>query len=502
VRWTHRLVATLIVVALALVAATTRAAAADVQPDQDRPNVLLICVDDLRPQLGCYGHAEMWTPAIDQLAREGRLFDRHYVQVPTCGASRAALLTGRYPARPGAYDNGALATRPMEEAAHSVSLPQLFKQHGYRTVSIGKISHEPSGLRPDGSPELPFSWDEIATPTGKWGTAWNAFFAYADGSTRIPGKSPSTERADVPDDGYPDGLIAEAAVKKLRDLKDRPFFLAVGFFKPHLPFNAPKQYWDRYDPAKLPTPPDPNPPQGIDPAISLHKSPELTPRYTGLAKPGTVSDAEARHLRQGYDACVSYADAQVGKVLTALDDLGLRDKTIVVLWGDHGWHLGDHGVWGKHTLYEVALRSPLIIRTPKPVSPGQPAHGLVETVDIYPTLADLCGLTPPGPLDGKSLVPLLANPAAPGKPAAFGFWAGGRAHTIRTDRYRFTQWTAPRDRSKVIQVELYDYQVDPNETRNVAAQHPDIVRKLTASLRATVPLLRPEHGSHQGSRSR
>jgi arylsulfatase A-like enzyme len=469
------------------------AAAAGIAPRAAPLNVLMICVDDLRPQLGCYGHSEMVTPAMDRLAREGRQFNRQYVQVPTCGASRAAMLTGLYPARPDAYDNGALATRPAAEAAAGISLPQLFKQNGYHTVSIGKITHEPSGLRADGRPELPFSWDEIESPAGKWGSAWNAFFGYADGSTRIVNKSPATEAADVLDDGYPDGLIAQAAMEKLRELKDRPFFLAVGFYKPHLSFNAPRQYWDLYDPQKLPAPPNPAPPRGVDPAISLHKSTELTPRYTGLATPGIVTEAEARHLRQGYDACVSYVDAQVGKVLDELDRLGLRERTIVVLWGDHGWHLGEDGIWGKHTLYEVALRSPLIVRTPDAAAPGEAADGIVETVDLYPTLAELCHLNAPANLDGRSFAALLADPKAPGKAAAFGFWARGRAHSIRTDRYRLTIWKSARDPSRIVQVELYDHVADPDETQNIAAEHEAIVRELSAQLQATVPLLRSEH---------
>lgn len=303
-----------------------------------RKNVLFIAVDDLRPQLHCYGREEMVTPNIDRLAADGRMFRRHYVQVPTCGASRCAMLTGRYPSQPGQYDNEAFETLPREGPAIA-SLPGMFRAHGYRTVSIGKITHSPDGRRDDGQDELPFAWDETGVPSGPWKTGWDAFFAYADGSTRIPGQTPATERADVSDDGYPDGLIADAAIAELNELQGQPFFLAVGFFKPHLPFNAPTKYWDLYDPAVLPAATNPQAPMNVDPAISLHKSSELTPRYTGLKEPGVVSEAEARNLQHSYRACVSYVDAQIGRVLEELDHLGLRENTIVVLWGDHGWHL-------------------------------------------------------------------------------------------------------------------------------------------------------------------
>jgi iduronate 2-sulfatase len=455
-----------------------------------RLNVLFIAIDDLRPQLHCYGREEMVTPNLDNLAAESRLFEHHYVQVPTCGASRCALLTGRYPDRPEAYDNDAFGRLPREESQAAASLPQLFRTHGYRTVSIGKVTHSPDGAREDGEAELPFSWDEFGVPSGKWRSGWSAFFAYADGSTRVPGMTPATEHADVPDDGYPDGLIAEAAITKLNELKDRPFFLAVGFFKPHLPFNSPDRYWDLYAADTVPAARYTQAPKNVDPEISLHKSSELTPRYTGLAQPGVVTTEEGAHLRHAYASCVSYVDAQVGRVLAELRRLGLDKNTVVVVWGDHGWHLGEHGIWGKHTLHEVALRSPLIVLTPGMAAPGESASGIVEAVDLYPTLAELCGLVPPGGIDGRSFARMLNDPHAPGKPAAFGFWAAGRAHSVRTARYRFTRWTAPHEPTHVIQAELYDHDADPEETVNIAADHPDLVQELDTQLHQKIPLLR------------
>jgi arylsulfatase A-like enzyme len=455
-----------------------------------RPNVLFIAVDDLRPQLHCYGRSEMVTPNIDRLAAEGRLFSRHYVQVPTCGASRCAMLTGQYPSQPGDYDNNAFLRLPSEEPQAAISMPRLFRTHGYKTVSLGKITHAPDGRREDGTLELPFAWDSAGVPAGKWKTGWDAFFAYADGSTRIPGQTPATERADVSDEGYPDGLIADAAIAELNELQGEPFFLAVGFFKPHLPFNAPAQYWDLYNPDRLPAPASTRPPTNVDPAISLHASGELTPRYTGLDQPGTVSEDEARRLRHAYSACVSYVDAQIGRVLDEVDRLGLSDNTIIVLWGDHGWHLGEHGVWGKHTLHDVALHSPLIVRVPNMTAPGTATDALVESVDIFPTLAKICRLPAPADLDGASFAEVLSNPESLGKETVLGFWAGGRAHSIRTPRYRFTQWQERGEEGQVLQTELYDHQQDPGETQNIAAAHPEITGPLRAELQSRVPLLR------------
>jgi arylsulfatase A-like enzyme len=249
---------------------------------------------------------------------------------------------------------------------------------------------------------------------------------------------------------------------------------------------------------QIPAPKWDEPPTGADPEVSLHKSGELTPRYAGLATPGVVTAEEGRRLRQAYAACVSYVDAQVGRVLGELDRLGLADRTIVVLWGDHGWHLGEHGVWGKHTLHEAALRSPLIVRVPKMASPGSAADGIVEAIDISPTLAELCGLELASGVDGRSFAQLVADPATAGKDGAYGFWAGGRGHSIRTERYRLTQYTERGDPDRVAQVELYDHQADPEETRNIAAQHRELVRELTMKLRERVPLLRERTRADSG----
>jgi len=456
--------------------------------DPQRPNVLLICVDDLRPELHCYGHPIMKTPHMDRLAGEGRMFARHYAAVPTCGASRYALMTGLRPSRTRALDNGAFGRmRGKDEDKNAPeSLAHRFRLSGYRTVSIGKVSHSPDGYvygynrPPSDVLEMPHSWDQVRLPLGKWKHGWDSFFAYADGTGRNDRRArkqdvPAMECADVPDTGYPDGLIAEDAVGQLRDLKQRgrPFLLAVGFFKPHLPFNAPKKYWDLYPPDLV----------KLSPTDDLRS--QTGGEFWGYTHPaGAKADADYhRRIRRAYFAAVSYVDAQVGKVLDAVDELGLRDQTVVVLWGDHGWHLGDLNHWGKHTSYEWALRSAFIMRTPNMNQPGKATSAIVETLDIYPTLVDLCRLGGADGLDGVSLRPVLDDPEHPGKTGAIGYW--GNARSLRTARYRLI---AGKDLSAK-GAKLFDHQADPDEARDLAEQQPQLVAELLRQLRADSPTL-------------
>ncbi len=475
----------------------------------ERPNVLFICVDDLRPQLPCYGKDFMITPNLDRLAARSAVFQNHFVQVPTCGASRCSMLTGLRPRNAAARGNGAFHALPREETDAPISMPELFQRNGYTTVSIGKVSHAPNGRRhakpsgrldkrgamigsgpDDHAPELAHGWDRVYGPTAAWDDPWSAFFGYAGGGTRsyTADKSPATEAADVPDTGYPDGLTAQAAVEELHKLKGKPFFLATGFYKPHLPFCAPKRYWDRYDPKDIPLATHPNPPKNVDPALSLHRNGEMTGRYAALGDPAHATPEEARHLRHAYFACVSYVDAQIGKLLDTLDELGLRENTIVVVWGDHGWHLGDLHVWGKHTTFEFSLRSALLMHVPGRRANGHNVHGLVESLDLYPTLASCCGIEGTAPLDGLDLAPLLDEPARPGKTGAFGYWQRGKnlAKTVRTERYRLVEWTQG---GKPVQTELYDHQTDPDETANIAAGNADTVAALHKQLEAEQPTL-------------
>lgn len=456
--------------------------------ESKRPNVLLICVDDLRPQLGCYGCRDMISPNIDRLAGEGRLFTRHYVQSAVCGPSRCSMLTGRPQA---SWDCWRQQRKLKTEPDAPVSLAHLFRRNGYRTVCIGKVSHQPGGVigKEAKVHQIPFSWDLAYAPVGPWKTPWGAFFSYDKGRIREYGYGrddrtmPAYEAADVPDTGYADGLNAEEAVKQLRAMKNRQFFLAVGFYKPHLPFNAPKKYWDLYDREKITLADNPFPPKNVDPQISMHPSFELTTHYNWPSGKGKVTGEEAKILRHAYFACVSYVDAQIGKVLEEVKRLGLDRNTVIALWSDHGWHLGEHGMWGKQTNFEVAARSPLILKIPDIPKPGERARGLVETVDLYPTLADLCGLDAPADLTGTSLVPILRDPDHPGKPCAYSFHPRGplMGRTLRTDRFRIVHWT--NKKGETVQVELYNHRIDPQEDDNIAGAHPDTVRKLIAMLR-------------------
>ncbi|GAA4304821.1 sulfatase [Compostibacter hankyongensis] len=456
------------------------------QPAGQRPNVLFICIDDLRPDLGCYGSQQVHSPNLDRFAGSSMLFSKQYATVPTCGASRASILTGMLPREKADLSNEAAAMKisgKPETAEPETFIAQL-KRNGYYTVGIGKISHYVDGyVYPYTAPksdklELPHSWNEMLFDPGKWKTGWNAFFGYADGSNRQSkkGEIKPYEAADVNDEGYPDGLTAALAVKKLRELgaKKQPFFLAVGFFKPHLPFNAPKKYWDMYDESKITLTPSPGIPENVNRA-SLHGSAEFNQYKLGEEKASlnaAVSDAYARKLRHAYYACISYTDAQIGKVLDALKAAGLDKNTVVVIWSDHGWHLGDDLVWGKHTIFEWALRSVLMIRTPA-MKQGAVCDKVVSAVDVYPTLMSLCDVPMPHRTDGQSLAPLLRNPhARHWNEAAYSYFRNGI--TVRTARYRLTRYF--RKAQPVI--ELYDHQTDPWENHNVAAQHPDIVKAL------------------------
>ncbi len=459
----------------------------DVGITTTKPNVLFICVDDLRPDLGCYGNTLIKSPHIDKLASEGCIFTNQFVQVPTCGASRFSMLTGMLPTRKIQLSNEAI--RELISDAPKTNDPETFIDHlrrnGYYTVGIGKISHYADGLvygyeeQPSDKRELPYSWDELVFNPGKWGTGWNAFFGYANGENRqsMNRQVKPYEEGDVDDEGYVDGLTAELAIKKLDELakKDQPFFLGVGFFKPHLPFNSPGKYWDLYDESTIPLTPSPNIPENVNPA-SLHNSGEFNGYQAGDEKPSLthpLSDGYSRKIRYAYFAAISYSDAQVGKVLDELDKLGLSDNTIVVIWGDHGWQLGDHRVWGKHTIFERALRSVLIIKAPNIQQKAIRCDHIVSAVDIYPTIVDLCGLKMPHKTDGTSLIPLINDPKTKAwDDVTYGYYKNGIS--MRDERYRLTKYF--RDAQPVI--ELYDHDSDPNENRNVAAQHPDIVKQL------------------------
>ena len=459
------------------------------------PNILFISVDDLRPELGIYGNRVVKSPNIDQLAREGSFFSRHYVQVPTCGASRYSLMTGLRPRKRIHIDNRVfyreMANKNEEQRPES--FVHHFKRNGYNTVGIGKLSHSVDGLvygyeeKPSDVKEMPHSWDRFVFNPGKWKTGWNAFFAYANGENRqsLKGQVKPYESADVNDEGYPDGLILKSAVKELRKLKaqQKPFLLGVGFFKPHLPFNAPKKYWDLYDRPSIPIASDPFIPQNVHPN-SVGKMGEFYNYKLSDEKPTldrSISDEYARKLIHGYYASVSYIDHLVGELLMELKSLELDKETIVVLWGDHGWHLGNDRKWGKHSLFERSLKSALIVKIPGVNHASKEINTIVETVDLYPTLLDFCGIAKPYELDGKSLVELIQTGKSNHPNQAFGFWKNGVS--LKTDRYRLTKFF----REEEPKIELYDHLLDPKENINIAFEHQKIVDSLMPVLEKVTP---------------
>ncbi|MDX1930226.1 MAG: sulfatase [Pirellulaceae bacterium] len=447
----------------------------------ERPNVLFISIDDLRTDLGALAVEYAQSPRLDAFAKSACIFRRHYVQVPTCGASRCALLRGQYPTKPAHVGNAAIASTQQDWA--SQSLPAVFRSSGYRTLALGKITHHPGGLTgknwAEGSEELPGAWDRCWIPQGPWQHAEAIMHGYANGVARKPGKSPPLEAVDGPDETYPDAWVAAEATATLRELakQDQPWFFAVGFFKPHLPFAAPKKWHDLQSHI-----PDLSPASAAKPnwPSTWHASGEFRGNYGHADGRDPATDAEyARELRRAYTACVSYTDAQIGKVFDTLHELKLDANTIVVVWSDHGFLLGEHAIWGKHCLYERALRAPLIIRHPNMKQPGATSDAIVESVDIFPTLVDLCQLPMPSGLSGRSLLPQLHDPSQGSTKPALGFWSGGQ-RTVRTDRWRLIRKLAKADETP--QFELFDYQHDPEETQNHAAENPAVVEELSLLL--------------------
>lgn len=511
-----------------------------------KPNILFIAVDDLRPELGCYGSPVAISPHLDKLARGGLLFNRAYCQQAICGPTRASLLTGARPDTIGVTHNYVhfRKTKP-----NIVTLPQHFIANGYEAVYCGKVFHQ--GMEDD-----KFSWsrtpatNKLAIPLpdfpGGYALPENQLILKENKARMIAkygkeatqrglGSGPAYECADVPDQAYLDGFNTDLAIATMKDMlttSNKPFFLALGFHKPHLNWIAPKRYWDLYDPAKIPLTAQTNGPMG-GAAMGLHASFELRTRE-GIPKTGPIDPEMARTLMHAYLACVSYVDAQIGRMIAALDEAGIRDNTIIVVWGDHGWHLGEMGIWGKATDYEIATRVPLIIWTPDMPkgSRGRKTDALVEFVDIYPSLCELAGLPLPSHLEGLSFKPLIENPQTPWKIAAFSQfpdpalreWGASplspgmretyfgplieeveariiaqqkekwdrdlfenrlMGYTMRTDRFRLVVWndTAHPDAAPIF-TELYDHQNDPAETINVARQMPEQVAALLKQFNA------------------
>ncbi len=443
----------------------------------ERPNVLLICVDDLRPELKSFGADYIQSPHIDQLAAAGRAFHHHFVQAPTCGASRYTLLTGQY----GPAGNGALFSRAgrvkSDPGKVTPSMPAWFRKHGYTTVSVGKVSHHPGGRGgPDWDDknqlEMPNSWDRHLLPSGDWQHPRGWMHGLAHGEIRKNAKDMDLFQAEAgPDEIYPDGISINEALSQMTTLADseKPFFLAVGILRPHLPFGAPQKYHALYENVTLPATAHPSKPAG---KTTWHGSGEFM-KYNRWGRNPNSDAAFALDVRKAYAACVSYADAQVGKLLSRLEKLGQRENTIVVLWGDHGWHLGEHAIWGKHALFEESLHSPMIISAPTMKQPGKPTNAMVETLDIYPTLCEMAGLKTPDQLDGESLVPILNDPSVGGH-SAIAY--SNRAQTIRTETHRLI---LHRDGF----AELYDHSTPAAETKNIAQANQNLVSELSQQLK-------------------
>jgi len=512
---------------------------------KEKPNILFIAIDDLRPELGCYGSEIAVTPTLDKLASEGLLFERAYCQEAICSPSRASLMTGARPDAIGIIEN---YTYFRDLNPEIITLPQHFIANGYEAVYTGKVYHgkytddekswsrEPARDRVEvEKPNFPGGY---ATPENQEIFKENKaamIEKYGEQAKYGLGMGPAYECADVTDQSYIDGWNTDLAIATLKDMVEKgekPFFFGYGFHHPHLNWITPKKYWDMYDPEEIPLATQVEAPEnGAE--MGLHPSFELRVRH-GIPKSGPIGPELARTLKHAYLASVSYVDAQIGRMLDALEEVGERENTIIIVWSDHGWHLGDMGIWGKATNYEIATRVPMMIWTPgmPDENRGSRTEALVELIDMYPTLCDLAGIDQPGHLEGHSFASLLEDPDKEWKKAAFSQfptpalreWAANplspgmretyfgplieevetriiaqqkdkwdrelfenhlMGYTMKTDQYRLVVWKDTRhpDREPLF-VELFDHSVDPSETKNIAGENPDLISELLAQFEA------------------
>ncbi len=472
--------------------------------DKNRPNVLMIAIDDLRPMLGCYGDDRIHSPHIDRLAARSILFERAYCNYAKCGASRLSLMTGLRPDQIRVVGHGVKDVAAFRKRQpNATTMARWLLEQGYETRSFGKIDHDGWQQRED--------WSAPPSP-GREREMWEVVDEKNPlGPTRIAERldCPVLQNPDVPDDHLFAGRMTNDVLQLLSSRKDeRPFFYAVGFRRPHLPFVAPKRYFDLYQPDEswlttYPDPPIDAPPFAwfnsdgyIGSARNLGFTMPNPPNrseamawngfemrsYVGAPVHGEIPADEQLKFLHAYAACISYVDTQVGRLLDFLEEKNLLEETVVVLWSDHGWHLGEMSAWGKMTNYEVSTRIPFLVSAPR-ITPAR-TTAFAELVDLYPTLCDLTTSPKPDHLEGTSLVPILKNPEAKGKDAVFHEYLRykgkfqGRA--IRTDRFRFVEWRDPKENLKA--VELYDLQKDPHETRNIAGASPETVARLSRQL--------------------
>jgi len=471
-------------------------------------NILFIAVDDLKPMLGCYGDESIISPNIDALARQGVLFENAYCQQAVCAPSRVSVFSGLRPDQTKVWD---LKTNMRDVNPDVVTLPQYLQKQGYQTAGVGKLMHGAKNNDPS-SWTIPYKEDKHLSYAK--GYKYPANGKYQDKAIhkahresrkqklgwkeinqflKSKGLAPSVECLNLPDAAYEDGAVALKGMELMEDLSasDKPFFLALGFHKPHLPFAAPKKYWDMYKRSDIEQAAFRFPAKGA-PEYAYHSWGELR-NYSDIPQEGQVPTDKQKELIHGYKACVSYVDAQIGLVMNKLDELGLRQNTVVVLWGDHGWHLGDHGIWCKHSNFEQAVKAPLIISAPG-MKKGKVASTMAEFVDMYPTLCELGGLPVGEHLDGISLVPALKNPNEKVKNFAISQFPRGNnvmGYTIRNQQYRYTLWLKGQFRKEAVYIqpevlatELYDYINDPFEKASLSnsQKHQKIKQEMEARL--------------------
>ncbi len=440
-------------------------------------NVLFIAVDDMNNDLGCYGHPLVKSPNIDRLAKRGVRFDRAYCQFPLCSPSRSSLLTGLRPSTTRVFN---LQYHFRTGLPNVVTLPQLFKNSGYYSARVGKIYHygNPGDIGTSGLDDPP-SWHHVVNPAGRDKTVLESDIMNYTPRRGLGSAMALLSDKDGRDEQHTDGKVAREAIRLLEQHKDKPFFIAAGFYKPHTPYVAPQRYFDLYPLEKIRLP--------QEPAGHLKGVPKPALASTRPWPYFGVTAGQARECKQAYYAAISFVDAQIGNLLDTMDRLRLWDSTVVVFWSDHGYHLAEHGLWMKQSLFEESARVPLVVVAPGAKGNGKPCVRTVELVDLYPTLADLAGLAPPKDLAGASLKPLLADPArAWDRPAFTQVQRGGfPGYSVRTERWRYTEWD---DGKKGAQ--LYDHQADPHEYRNLAAdpKHAQVVGELKALVQKNWPV--------------
>ncbi len=435
--------------------------------DNKQYNVLFIAIDDLRPQLNCYGQSQIISPNIDRLASQSLLCNRAYVQQAVCAPSRNGVMTGLRPDAIGIYD---LATFFRDSVQEVITMSQHFKNNGYQAESMGKIYHRGHGNHDDTLSWSTASWfpssGTLETPPITRGDTVGLEGSYPT----IDGKRIPYYATNVPEENLADNRTLDHAMNRLEALKDTAFFMAVGFVKPHLPFVAPQRYWDMYDPETIEIP-ERTSPQG-SPVFALANFGELR-KYHDIPEEGYLSDKKSREMIHGYYATVTYIDDLVGQLMNKLEELNLAENTIVVLWGDHGWKLGEYGSWCKHSNYEYDARIPLLLKVPGQTA-GRKTDALVESVDIYPTLCELAGLEKPGHLQGRSMLPLVESPDATIRNAAWSQYPRRNegvslmGYAMRTNNFRYVRWQEKNNPNDIVGRELYDHTNDPGETINLA----------------------------------